>query len=217
MPLQHGAEARKPGNSVCDNMNGHERSGFHLSIVIKAIVNASHRVRKRSSSVHILCARSSVISNLISASAVVTWTMPVSGSVDFVATRISVITCALIISNVPAGWRLLQTRFLGFVSFEELDADLIAGYADHPTAPKCEACGRQKQEEFLEVQSLEGTFDAQSRAGLRHIDHDAVATPGSINPHDVNMDAAFEIDTLAFSLSISHLPDPIDKSIRCPR
>jgi len=41
---------------------------------------------------------------------------------------------------------------------------------------------------------------------LRHVKHDAVAAPGTVDSHDMNMDAALEIDPLALSVSICHRP-----------
>jgi hypothetical protein len=80
LSCQHGTQGRKFGNGVGDDMNSHGKLISIFFAVMQIAIRASadmqrsnrHRVRKRSSSVQILCARSSVISNFISASSVFT-------------------------------------------------------------------------------------------------------------------------------------------------
>jgi len=131
--------------------------------------------------------------------------MAVNGSLDFVKTVTSVIRSTSLISDSLSGELSFQRTFPTLVLRQKLDADLIAGHPHHSTAAKRETRRRQQQKEFLDIQSFEGSFDAQSRARLRYVDHDAVTAPASINSHDVNADAAVKIDALAFSVSIRHL------------
>ena len=125
-------------------------------------------------------------------------------------------------SGLATGWRFVGPSFRiafpvrSLVRRQELDADLITGQAHHSTAAICQTCRRQKQEEFLEVQSFERPSTHKPRACLRHVEHHAVPAPGSINPHDVNTDAAFKIDALALSVSKGHCAiRTLLNSIRC--
>src|ERR1700738_3207952 len=86
-----------------------------------------HRVRNRSMSVQILCARSSVISNFTSASAVFTLTIPVKGSVDLVEIETSVILCA---SFIEQSLQNCWVYFRGWLIFRHAtEPDTTAGFA----------------------------------------------------------------------------------------
>jgi hypothetical protein len=87
----------------------------------------------------------------------------------------------------------LLARFF-LVPCQKLDADLITGHSNQLASAIREAGRRQKQEEFLEIQSFDGVFDAQPRPGLRDVYHPATAAPRPVDSHDENVDAALEID-----------------------
>src|ERR1700722_9787514 len=98
------------------------------------------------------------------------------------------------------GWQTFLGFFLGLFARQEFNADLLAGHAHQAATAVRQTRRRQQQKEFLEVQSFEGSLDAQPRAALRHVEHHAVPAPGSIYSHDENRDAALEIDTLVLSV-----------------
>jgi hypothetical protein len=58
----------------------------------------------------------------------------------------------------------LLARFF-LVPRQKLDADLIAGHSNQLASAIREAGRRQKQEEFLEIQSFDGVFDASGNCG----------------------------------------------------
>ena len=70
----------------------------------------------------------------------------------------------------PDSWRVQTSAACGeprsrrllllVAGFEEIDADLIAVDPGQLAAAVGQAGGRQQQEEFLEMQPLDGTFDA---------------------------------------------------------
>src|SRR5258706_395177 len=88
-------------------------------------------------------------------------------------------------------WLLLFVALL-----QEIDADLVTIDPGQLTAPVGEACGRQQQEEFLEVQPLDGTVDGELRADLRNVFHRAFAPPGAVDTHHMRGYPAFEGDAL---------------------
>src|SRR2546423_4531467 len=77
---------------------------------------------------------------------------------------------------------------------EEIDADLVAIDPGQLTAAVGEAGGRQQQEEFLQMQTLDGAFDGQLGPGLGDVFHDTFAPPGTIDAHHVRRITALECD-----------------------
>src|SRR5258705_4529565 len=55
----------------------------------------------------------------------------------------------------------LRCLFLLVAGLEEVDADLIAVDPGQLAAAVCQTSGRQQQEEFLEMQSLDGAIDSE--------------------------------------------------------
>jgi hypothetical protein len=100
---------------------------------------------------------------------------------------------------------LQDSLFVRFVfPRQKLDADFFAGYSDQLASAVCQTSRGQKQEEFLKVQSFDRVFDAQPCACLRDVEHAAIAAPRSVDSHDENVDAAFEIHAFVFSHPEGH-------------
>src|SRR5215510_14344696 len=80
---------------------------------------------------------------------------------------------------------------------EEVDPDLGAIDPGQLAAAIGKAGRRQQQEEFLQVNTLDGTFDGEFGPVLGNVLHGALAPPGAIDGHHVSRDAPLEHDTLA--------------------
>src|SRR5215470_13824193 len=93
---------------------------------------------------------------------------------------------------------------------QEVDADLVAIDPGELAAAIGKAGRRQQQEEFLQVQALDGTLDRQLGAGFGDVLHGAVAPPGAVDGHHVSRNAPLEYDPLApASLDrVRHGPNP---------
>src|SRR5947209_20409705 len=79
---------------------------------------------------------------------------------------------------------------------EEIDADLVAIDPGQLATAIGKARRRQQQEEFLQMQALDGTFDRQLGTGLGNVFHGAIAPPGAVDGHHVSRDAPLEYDPL---------------------
>src|ERR1700732_3032419 len=104
--------------------------------------------------------------------------------------------------HAPSPRGALLVRF-GFPP-QELDTDFFTGYSDQLASAICETGRRQKQEEFLQVQSFDRVLDLQPRAGLRHVNHPATAAPGAVDSHHENIDTTLKIDAFILSHPEGH-------------
>src|ERR1700689_1283534 len=89
---------------------------------------------------------------------------------------------------MPSGFRGLRRTtprrlFLLVAGFKEIDADLVAVDPGQFATAIGETRGGQQQEEFLEMQSIDGAFDREFGAGLRNVFHRAIAPPGAVDAH----------------------------------
>jgi hypothetical protein len=91
---------------------------------------------------------------------------------------------------------------------QEFDPDFVSGYSDEPASPIGKTSRRQQEKEFPQVQPLNGIFNLQPGAGLRHVPHHAISAPCPVDSHDENINTALEIDALVFSQSEGHLAYP---------
>src|ERR1700738_4982705 len=82
---------------------------------------------------------------------------------------------------------------------QEIDADLVAVDPTELAAAVGEAGGRQQQEEFLQVQALDGAVDREFGAGLRNVFHRAFTPPGAVDAHHMRGDPTLECDALALA------------------
>src|SRR3977135_3569376 len=94
--------------------------------------------------------------------------------------------------------------FLLVARLEEIDADLVAIDPGQFAAAIGKPGGRQQQEEFLEMQTLDGTFDREFRAGFRNVFHRAFAPPGAVDAHHMRGYPALECDSLALAPFCHH-------------
>src|SRR4029078_8524796 len=104
--------------------------------------------------------------------------------------------------------RALGRPFFPVAGLEEIDADLVAIDPGQLAAAIGKAGGGQQQEELLELQALDGTFDAELRAGFRDVFHHALSAPSAVDTHHMRGDATFEYDALAFALFCRHSRAP---------
>src|SRR5262245_65212986 len=74
--------------------------------------------------------------------------------------------------------------FLGVLALEERDVHFGAVDAHQLAATVSESGRRQQQEEFLEVQSLDGTFYRERGVGVGNSIEHAITPPGSVDSHD---------------------------------
>src|SRR5258708_23931497 len=91
-------------------------------------------------------------------------------------------------------------RFLLLVAlFEEIDADLIAVDPGELAAAVRKTRGRQQQEEFLEVQTLDRALHRELGAGLGDVFHHTIGSPGTVDTHHVRREPAFECDAVTLA------------------
>src|SRR3981081_2137608 len=93
----------------------------------------------------------------------------------------------------------LGLLFLLVGLLEEIDTDLVAIDPGQFAAAIGKSGRRQQQEEFLQMQTLDGTIDRQLGAGLGDVLHHTVAPPGAIDAHHVRGKTALKCDAIALA------------------
>src|SRR5712671_1665292 len=102
--------------------------------------------------------------------------------------------------------------FLLVALLEEIDTDLIAVDPGQLAAAVGQAGRRQQQEEFLQMQALDGSFNRELGASLGNVFHRAFAPPGSVDAHHMRSEAALECDALAPAPFCHHRLAPAPQS-----
>jgi hypothetical protein len=82
---------------------------------------------------------------------------------------------------------------LGALS-QKCRADLLAIDPGQLAATERQSCGRQQQEEFLEIDTLDRTLDDKACARLGHVHDAATAAPCAVNGHEPDRETALERD-----------------------
>src|SRR5579872_6156862 len=93
---------------------------------------------------------------------------------------------------------------LAHLGLEELDIHLGPVDADELAAAIGKPGRGQQQEEFLEIETLDRTFHRQRSVVVGDRVEEAIAAPGSVDPHDADVVAPAERHAFGYILLIIH-------------